>query len=80
MGNAAVYDAGRKPSHAGHGNAVAEKDQKPDYYRQRGTTPKGGPHSVLLDANGNLLNDPYEPDIPLTNTRLTPIYLHGNNR
>jgi hypothetical protein len=58
---------------AGYGQ---ENNQAPDYYQQWGTTPRGGRHSVLLDSNGSLLNDPFYPDINLTNTSQTPIYLH----
>jgi RHS repeat-associated protein len=57
-------------------NWGAEKEQTPDYYRQVGTTPLGNEHSVLLDSNKNLITDPYDPNIPLTDTQAMPVYIH----
>jgi RHS repeat-associated protein len=56
----------------------AEENQEPDYYRRQGTTPLGNRHYVIVDSNGNLLFDPYNPDIQLDNTSDLEIYLHTN--
>ena len=48
----------------------------PDYQNQLGTTANNNDHHRLLDSGGNLLNDPYSPDLPLTNTSTVNIWIH----
>lgn len=57
-------------------NWGANANQKPDYYNIVGTTPLGNTHSTLGNKEGKIINDPYAPDIKLSNTEKIPIFLH----
>lgn len=47
-----------------------------DFTNISGKTSLNSTHHQLGDSSGNLLFDPYTPDIPLTNTSTIDIFLH----
>jgi len=52
------------------------RGSEPDYFIRRGQTPNDNLHSQVLDADGQLLWDPYSPDIDLEQSRRIPVYVH----
>ena len=50
--------------------------RSPDYMNQEGITDNDHEHHVLVDGNGNLVNDPYSPDLHLRDTTTTNIWIN----
>jgi hypothetical protein len=52
-----------------------EENDEPEYTQRKGKRPTGY-HYQLGNEEGELLDDPHNPDLPVTNVKTRDIFLH----